>query len=73
MNALGVGSNVIYRWRKLYTPAGEKTKSANNQDEILQLRSHSAEFEEKNDIFKTLGLFRQTLPMKATERCRFLE
>ena len=31
--SLGVTSNMIYRWRKKYTPDGDKTQLAEQQDE----------------------------------------
>ena len=34
--SLGVTSNMIYRWRKKYTPEGDKTQLAEQQDAAYQ-------------------------------------
>ena len=44
---LGVTSNMIYRWRKRYTPDGDKTQTAQQQEELGQLRCRIAELEEE--------------------------
>lgn len=55
--ALGVGTNLIYRWRKVYTPEGDKTKMAEQNDEIQVLRTRIAELEEENDILKKASAY----------------
>lgn len=50
--ALGIRTNLLYRWRKLYTPEGDKTKMAEQNDEIQALRTRIAKLEEENDILK---------------------
>jgi len=56
-DALGVRPNQIYRWRKLYTPAGDKTKMAEQSDAIQELRTRIAELEEENDILKKASAY----------------
>ena len=48
----GVTSNMIYRWRKKYTPDGEKTQLDQQQDELSELSKRIAELEEENYILK---------------------
>lgn len=55
--ALGVRTNLIYRWRKAYTPEGDKTKMAEQNDEIQALRTRIAELEEENDILKKTSAY----------------
>lgn len=55
--ALGVRTNLIYRWRKAYTPEGDKTKMAEQNDEIQVLRTRIAELEEENDILKKASAY----------------
>lgn len=55
--SLGVTSNMIYRWRQKYTPEGEKTQMAQQQDDMNQLRSRIAQLEEENYILKKASAF----------------
>lgn len=55
--SLGVTSNMIYRWRKKYTPNGEKTQLAQKQEELSKLRKRIAELEEENYILKKTSAF----------------
>jgi transposase len=55
--SLGISSNMLYRWRKKYTPDGEKTEMAQQQDEMRQLRIQNAELEEENYILKKAAAF----------------
>ena len=55
--SLGVTSNMIYRWRKKYTPDGEKTQLAQQQDELSKLHKRIAELEEENYILKKASAF----------------
>jgi transposase len=55
--SLGVTSNMIYRWRKKYTPDGDKTQLAEQQDELSELRKRVAELEEENYILKKASAF----------------
>lgn len=55
--SLGVTSNMIYRWRKKYTPDGDKTQLAEQQDAHGELRRRIAELEEENYILKKASAF----------------
>ena len=55
--SLGVTSNMIYRWRKKYTPDGEKTQLAQQQDELSELRRRITDLEEENYILKKASAF----------------
>ena len=55
--SLGVTSNMIYRWRKKYTPDSDKTQLAEQQDELSELRKRVAELEEENYILKKASAF----------------
>ena len=55
--SLGVTGNMIYRWRKKYTPTGEKTQLAEQQDELSELRKRVSELEEENYILKKASAF----------------
>ena len=55
--SLGVTSNMLYRWRRKYTPDGDKTQLAQQQDELSELRRKNAELEEENYILKKASGF----------------
>ncbi|MDD3229934.1 MAG: transposase [Oscillospiraceae bacterium] len=55
--SLGISSNMLYRWRKKYTPDGDKTEAAQQQDEMRKLRLRNAELEEENYILKKAAAF----------------
>mgnify|MGYP000977352578 FL=1 len=55
--SLGVTANMIYRWRKKYTPDGDKTQLAQQQDELSELRRRIADLEEENYILKKASAF----------------
>jgi transposase len=55
--SLGVTTNMICRWRKKYTPDGDKTQLAEQQDELSELRKRVAELEEENYILKKASAF----------------
>jgi transposase len=55
--SLGVCTSVLNRWRKTYTPAGDKTQMAEQKDELGRLRSRIAELEEENDILKKASAY----------------
>lgn len=55
--SLGVTSNMIYRWRQKYTPDGDKTQLAQQQDELSALRKKIADLEEENYILKKASAF----------------
>ncbi len=55
--SLGICESALHRWRKLYTPAGDKTQMADQNDEINRLRTRVAELEEENDILKKASAY----------------
>ncbi|NLV22631.1 MAG: transposase [Syntrophomonadaceae bacterium] len=55
--SLGINKNLLHRWRAQYTPDGDKTRMAEQQDELNQLRCRIAELEEENDILKKASAF----------------
>jgi transposase len=55
--SLGITRDMIYRWRKAYTTAGEKTQMAQQQDELSHLRRRVAEMEEETYILKKAMAF----------------
>ena len=55
--SLGITTNMIYLWRKKYTPEGDKTKMAQQQEDMSELRSRIAELEEENYILKKASAF----------------
>jgi transposase len=56
-DSFGITSNMIYRWRRKYTPDGEKTQLAQQQDELSEFRKRIAELEEENYILKKASAF----------------
>lgn len=54
---LGIHVQLLYNWRRQYTPEGEKTKLADAQDEASILRQRIAELEEENYILKKATAF----------------
>ncbi len=54
-DSLGVHPQLLYRWRQLYTPEGEKTKLSEANDENSALRQRIAGFEEENYILYPKG------------------
>jgi transposase len=55
--SLGITSNMIYLWRRKYTPEGDKIRMAQQQEDMSQLRSRIAELEEENYILKKASAF----------------
>lgn len=54
---LGINANMLHRWRKKYTPSGDKTQMASQEDEIRKLKSEIAELKVENDILKKAAAF----------------
>lgn len=48
---------MLYRWRKEYTPEGNKTDAAEQHDEMRALHARIAELEEENDILKKASAY----------------
>ncbi|NCC62599.1 MAG: transposase [Verrucomicrobiae bacterium] len=55
--SLGINTNMLHRWRNQYTPDGDKTQMAEQDDELRKLRYRIAELEEENDILKKASAF----------------
>ena len=55
--SLGVHPSVLHRWRRRYTPDGDKTQMASQHEEISDLHSRIAELEEENYILKKASAF----------------
>jgi transposase len=55
--SLGINANMLHRWRRQYTPDGNKTQMAEQDDELRKLRYRIAELEEENDILKKASAF----------------
>lgn len=56
-DSLGINVQLLYRWRKQFTPDGEKTQLSEAQDEAAMLRKRIAELEEENYILKKATAF----------------
>ena len=55
--SLGISANMLHRWRRNYTPEGDKTRAAEQQDALNKLRSKIADLEEENFILKKASAF----------------
>lgn len=55
--SLGINTNMLHRWRRQYTPDGNKSQIAEQDDELRKLRYRIAELEEENDILKKASAF----------------
>jgi transposase len=49
---LGIGENVLYRWRKKYTADGDKTRYATLEEENKGLKLEVAEVKMERDMLK---------------------
>ena len=49
---LGILHSMIYRWRNIYTVSGEKTKVAEQQDQLRKLQLELAELKMENEMLK---------------------
>ncbi len=48
---------MIYRWRKIYTESGEKTKVAEQQDQLRKLQLELAELKMENEMLKKAAAY----------------
>lgn len=55
--SLGINTNMLHRWRREYTPDGDKTQMTEQNDELKKLRYRIAELEEENEILKKASAF----------------
>ena len=49
---LGVSENLLYRWRKKYTPEGDKTRYATLEEENKALKLEMAQLKMEADMLK---------------------
>ena len=49
---LGVGVNLLYNWRRKYTPEGEMTEAAELAEEVKKMRLENAELKLERDMLK---------------------
>ena len=54
---LGIHHSMIYRWRKIYTEGGEKTKVAEQQDQLRRLQLELAELKMENEMLKKAAAY----------------
>lgn len=50
--SLGISAGLLGKWRRKYTPSGEKTELSQEQEENRRLRQRISELEEENYILK---------------------
>ena len=55
--SLGISPTMLHRWRKTYTPDGDKTRMASQKEELNKLQRRIAELEEENDILKKASAY----------------
>ena len=56
-DSLGINVSMLHRWRKRYTPEGEVSQMAQQQDQQGRLRSRIAELAEEHDILKKASAY----------------
>jgi transposase len=56
-DSLGIHVSLLNRWRRQYTPAGEKTQLTAEQEENQRLRLRIAELERENDLLKKASAY----------------
>ena len=49
---LGIHENLLYNWRRKYTPEGDKTRYATLEDELKDLRLENAKLKMEADMLK---------------------
>ena len=54
---LGVAESMLYRWRKRYTPQGDKTQYATLEEENRSLRLELAETKIERDMLKKAAAY----------------
>ena len=54
---LGVGVNLLYNWRRKYTPEGEMTEAAALVAEVKKLRLENAELKIERDMLKKAAVY----------------
>lgn len=54
---LGISASLLYRWRKKYTPEGEKTQFATMEEENRALKLENAELKIERDMLKKAAAY----------------
>lgn len=54
---LGVGVNLLYRWRQRYTADGDKTKYATLEEELRDTQRELAEVKMERDMLKKAAAY----------------
>jgi len=54
---LGIHPSLIYRWRKIYTEKGDKTKVAEQEDSLRKLQIKIAELKMENEMLKKAAAY----------------
>lgn len=54
---LGIAVSMLYRWRKRYTPQGDKTQYATMEEENRALRLEVAELRMERDMLKKAAAY----------------
>ena len=54
---LGIHPSLLYRWRKIYTEHGDKTKVAEQQDKLRALQLELAELKMENEMLKKAAAY----------------
>ncbi|HUM43932.1 MAG TPA: transposase [Fervidobacterium sp.] len=54
---LGISVSLLYRWRKKYTPEGEKTQFATMEEENRALKLENAELKIERDMLKKAAAY----------------
>lgn len=54
---LGIAVSLLYRWRKRYTPQGDKTQYATMEEENRALKLENAELKMERDMLKKAAAY----------------
>lgn len=54
---LGIHSSLIYRWRRIYTEQGDKTKMAEQHDALRKLQIENVELKMENEMLKKAAAY----------------
>lgn len=54
---LEISDGMLYRWRKKYTPEGDKTQYATMQEEIKALKLENAQLKMERDMLKKASAY----------------
>ncbi|MEG3072483.1 MAG: transposase [Candidatus Syntrophopropionicum ammoniitolerans] len=54
---LGIHPSLLYRWRKIYTEQGDKTKLAKQNNTLRKLQLENAELKMENEMLKKAAAY----------------